>query len=194
MASPPNSCRADGAASGRPDPAYSLLTDRNRLIVQRRWPWSFDGRRLQGAVPPLPALWSSPKAAERWLEKEPIDAHRDITRVWGLLHEYRPPGQTSWSEALVGTRGRSGEGAGGGDGDERRGHTGEGLSRLGDLRAPPSYPKATFGSAHQRQQWWLPALGTRGLQRPLSDPSTDLQVRCHGSERDGRDVPKCDLV
>src|SRR5271165_169536 len=29
---------------------------------------------------------------------------------------------------------------------------------------------------------WLPALGTRGFQRPLSDPSTDLQVRCHGSE------------
>jgi hypothetical protein len=36
---------------------------------------------------------------------------------------------------------------------------------------------------------WLPALGTRGFQRPSSDPSTDLQVRCHGSERDGRDVP-----
>jgi len=37
---------------------------------------------------------------------------------------------------------------------------------------------------------WLPALGTRGFQRPLSDPSTDLQIRCHGSGRDGRDVPK----
>src|SRR6201993_776762 len=39
---------------------------------------------------------------------------------------------------------------------------------------------------------WLPALGTRGFHRPLSDPSTDLQVRCHGSERDGRDVPLTD--
>ena len=33
---------------------------------------------------------------------------------------------------------------------------------------------------------WIPALGTRGFHRPLSDPSTDLQVRCHGSERDGQ--------
>ena len=39
---------------------------------------------------------------------------------------------------------------------------------------------------------WIPALGTRGFHRPLSDPSTDLQVRCHGSERDGRDVPKAE--
>ena len=36
---------------------------------------------------------------------------------------------------------------------------------------------------------WVPALGTRGFHRPVSDPSTDLQVRCHGSGRDGRDVP-----
>jgi hypothetical protein len=36
---------------------------------------------------------------------------------------------------------------------------------------------------------WIPALGIRGFHRPLSDPSTDLQVHCHGSERDGRDVP-----
>jgi hypothetical protein len=36
------------------------------------------------------------------------------------------------------------------------------------------------------------ALGTRGFRRPSSDPSTDLQVRCHGSERDGRDVPKAE--
>jgi potassium transporter len=40
---------------------------------------------------------------------------------------------------------------------------------------------------------WLPALGTRGFHRPLSDPSTDLQVRCHGSECDGRDVPEADM-
>ncbi len=41
---------------------------------------------------------------------------------------------------------------------------------------------------------WIPALGTRGFHRPLSDPSTDLQVRCHGSERDGRDVPEAELT
>jgi len=101
MASPPNSRRADEAASGRPEPAYSLLTDRDRLIAQARWPWRFDGRRLQEPCRLLPNLWSSPKAAECWLEKEPLDAHRDIIRVWGLLHEYHPPGQTSWSKALV---------------------------------------------------------------------------------------------
>ena len=38
MASPPNSRRADEAASGRPEPAYSLLTDRDRLIAQARRP------------------------------------------------------------------------------------------------------------------------------------------------------------
>jgi len=46
----------------------------------------------------FPSLWA--KAAERWLEKEPLDAHRDIIRVWGLLHEYPPPGQTSCSKTL----------------------------------------------------------------------------------------------
>jgi hypothetical protein len=49
----------------------------------------------------FPNLWATGKAAKRWLEKEPLNAHRDIIRVWGLLHEYRPPGQTSWSTALV---------------------------------------------------------------------------------------------
>jgi hypothetical protein len=48
----------------------------------------------------FPTLWATKKAAKRWLEKEPLAAHsRDIIRVWGLLHEYRPPGQTSWSKA-----------------------------------------------------------------------------------------------
>jgi hypothetical protein len=31
------------------------------------------------------------------------------------------------------------------------------------------------------------------FHRPLSDSSTDVQVRCHGSERDGRDVPIPDV-
>jgi hypothetical protein len=35
---------------------------------------------------------------------------------------------------------------------------------------------------------WLPALGTRGFHRPLSDPRADLRLRFHGSERDGRNA------
>jgi hypothetical protein len=46
-------------------------------------------------------LWATKKAAERWLEKDPLKAYRDIIRVWGVLNTYRPPGQTSWSTALV---------------------------------------------------------------------------------------------
>ena len=46
-------------------------------------------------------LWETEKAAERWLAKNPPEAYRDITRVWGVLKTYRPPGQTSWSRALV---------------------------------------------------------------------------------------------
>jgi hypothetical protein len=32
---------------------------------------------------------------------DPPEACRDIIRVWGVLNAYRPPGQTSWSRALV---------------------------------------------------------------------------------------------
>ncbi len=39
----------------------------------------------------------------------------------------------------------------------------------------------------------LPALGTRGFHRPLSDPRADLRLRLHGSERDGRNVPIADI-
>jgi hypothetical protein len=49
----------------------------------------------------LPELWGSKKAAERWAAKNPPEAYRDIIRVWGVLNAYRPPGQTSWSKALV---------------------------------------------------------------------------------------------
>jgi hypothetical protein len=49
----------------------------------------------------FPRLWGTAKAAKRWLEKEPLKPNRDIIRVWGLLNNYRPPGQTSWSRALV---------------------------------------------------------------------------------------------
>jgi hypothetical protein len=41
------------------------------------------------------------KAAERWIVKNPPEAYRDIIRVWGVLNDYRPLGQTSWSKALV---------------------------------------------------------------------------------------------
>jgi hypothetical protein len=43
-------------------------------------------------------LWSSPKAAERWLAKNPPEAYRDTIRVWGLL---AIAVQRSWSRALV---------------------------------------------------------------------------------------------
>jgi hypothetical protein len=49
----------------------------------------------------FPKLWATKKAAERWLEKDPLKAYRGIVRVWGVLNTYRPPGQTSWSKALV---------------------------------------------------------------------------------------------
>jgi hypothetical protein len=49
----------------------------------------------------FPVLWATKKAAERWIVKNPLDAYRDIIRVWGVLNTYRPPGQTSWSKALV---------------------------------------------------------------------------------------------
>jgi hypothetical protein len=49
----------------------------------------------------FPDLRDTQKAAERWLAKNPPEAIRDIIRVWGVLNTYRPPGQTSWSRALV---------------------------------------------------------------------------------------------
>jgi hypothetical protein len=47
------------------------------------------------------ALWTTRKAAERWITKNPPEAIRDIIRVWGVLNGYRPQGQTRWSRALV---------------------------------------------------------------------------------------------
>jgi hypothetical protein len=48
----------------------------------------------------MPELWGSERAADHWTAKKPPKAYRDIIRVWGLLG-HRPPGQTSWSKALV---------------------------------------------------------------------------------------------
>ena len=52
-------------------------------------------------MPALPRLWDTEKDAEHWARKNPPEAYRDIIRVWGVLKTYRPPGQTSWSKALV---------------------------------------------------------------------------------------------
>jgi hypothetical protein len=49
----------------------------------------------------FPELWRTRKAAEDWARKNPLNSYRDIIRVWGVLNFYRPPGQTSWSKALV---------------------------------------------------------------------------------------------
>jgi hypothetical protein len=35
------------------------------------------------------------------MAKNPPEPYRDIIRVWGVLNDYRPRGQTSWSKALV---------------------------------------------------------------------------------------------
>jgi hypothetical protein len=40
---------------------------------------------------------------------------------------------------------------------------------------------------------WLPALGTRDFQRPLSDPSTDPSSTLPRFKRDGRDVQIADV-
>jgi hypothetical protein len=49
----------------------------------------------------FPELWGTEKAAENWLRKNPLKSSISIIRVWGVLNTYRPPGQTSWSKALV---------------------------------------------------------------------------------------------
>jgi hypothetical protein len=49
----------------------------------------------------FPELWRTRKAAEDWTRKNPLNPSISIIRVWGVLNTYRPPGQTSWSRALV---------------------------------------------------------------------------------------------
>jgi hypothetical protein len=50
----------------------------------------------------FPKLWGSLKAAERWLAKNPPEAHRDVIRVWGVIADYRRSGgHGRWSKALV---------------------------------------------------------------------------------------------
>ena len=49
----------------------------------------------------FPDLWDTAKAAKRWSEKKPHEATSNIIRLWGLLTEYRPEGQKSWSKSLI---------------------------------------------------------------------------------------------
>jgi hypothetical protein len=49
----------------------------------------------------LPDLWTTAKAAERWIVKNPLNPQSSIITLWGVVNRYRPPGQTSWSKALV---------------------------------------------------------------------------------------------
>ena len=49
----------------------------------------------------FPDLWRTRKAAEDWARKNPLNSLLSIIRVWGVLNTYRPPGQTSWSKAVV---------------------------------------------------------------------------------------------
>jgi hypothetical protein len=49
----------------------------------------------------FPGLWETEKAAKRWSEKKPPEATDSYIRLWGLLTEYRPVGQKSWSKSLI---------------------------------------------------------------------------------------------
>jgi hypothetical protein len=51
----------------------------------------------------FPELWDTPKAAERWLDKSPLERSEGIIRDWGVF-EYRLPGQKRWSKALIRSR------------------------------------------------------------------------------------------
>jgi hypothetical protein len=48
----------------------------------------------------FPELWDTPKAAQRWLDKSPLERSEGIIRDWGVL-EYLPAGQKRWSNALI---------------------------------------------------------------------------------------------
>jgi len=41
------------------------------------------------------------RAAEGWLRKNPLDPSISIIRLWGVLVDYKPVRQRSWSRALV---------------------------------------------------------------------------------------------
>ena len=96
----------------------------------------------------FPNLWTTGKATERWLAKNPPEAYRDTIRVWGLL---TIAVQRSWSRALVRVgadpRARLSPPCWG----ERGGHSGEGLSRVGETLGRLAL-KLPFQAAGQMSQ------------------------------------------
>jgi hypothetical protein len=58
---------------------------------------------MEGTLEELRRISNCPEGAtfsQLGLRKS-VESFRDIIRVWGVLNDYRPPGQTSWSRALV---------------------------------------------------------------------------------------------
>jgi hypothetical protein len=49
----------------------------------------------------FPDLWPTARAVEGWLRKNPLDPSISIIRLWGVLVDYKPKRQRSWSRALV---------------------------------------------------------------------------------------------
>ena len=49
----------------------------------------------------FPDLWPTARAVEGWLRKNPLDPSISIIRLWGVLVDYKPERQRSWSKALV---------------------------------------------------------------------------------------------
>jgi hypothetical protein len=50
----------------------------------------------------FPELWSTEKAAERWLGNNPLDPLISIIRLWGVILAYRRTGRRGrWSKTLV---------------------------------------------------------------------------------------------
>jgi hypothetical protein len=50
----------------------------------------------------FPELWLTPKTAEHWLRKNPLNSSVSIIRLWGVIAFYRPCGRRGrWSRALV---------------------------------------------------------------------------------------------
>ena len=70
---------------------------RRRTVVDS---WSVRPVRRAGPRS-FPRLWDTQKAAERWLDKNPLEPHRDIIRVWEVLDYRAGPRHRRWSKALV---------------------------------------------------------------------------------------------
>ena len=51
-------------------------------------------------MPHFPSYGTHAKAAQRWLDKSPLERSEGIIRDWGVL-EYLPADQKRWSKALI---------------------------------------------------------------------------------------------